>query len=69
MTWVGPEMIVLNEVSQKEKDKCRVISLTPGTQNMAQKNLSVKQKDLQRTGFVVAKLGGEPGRDGLGALD
>ena len=27
------------------------------------------ETDLQRTGFVVAKLGGEPGRDGLGALD
>ena len=23
----------------------------------------------QRTGFVVAKRGGEPGRDGLGVLD
>ena len=48
MTWVGPEKIILNEVSRKEKDKCRVISLTRGTQNTAQKNLSVKQKQTYR---------------------
>ena len=26
-TWMGLEVVLLNEVSQKEKDKCRVISL------------------------------------------
>ena len=42
------EIIILNEVSQKEKDKCHVISLICGTQNIAQKNLSVKQNQTYR---------------------
>ena len=29
-TWMGLEMTILNEVSQKEKDKYRMISLTCG---------------------------------------
>ena len=30
-TWVALEMIILNKVSQKEKDKYHMISLTYGT--------------------------------------
>ena len=30
-TWMDLEMIILSEVSQKEKDKYRMISLTCGT--------------------------------------
>ena len=37
------DSIILNEVSQKEKDKYHVISLICGLQNMAQMNLSTKQ--------------------------
>ena len=38
------EIIILSEVSQKEKDKYHMISLICGIYNMAQMNLSTKQK-------------------------
>ena len=43
-TWMQPEIIILSEVSQKEKDKYRMISLICGIYNMTQMNLSTKQK-------------------------
>ena len=42
------EIIILCEVSQKEKDKYHMISLTCGIQNMAQLNLSTEQKQTHR---------------------
>ena len=42
-TWVKPEILIIREV-QKEKDKYHMISLTCGIKNMAQINLSTKQK-------------------------
>ena len=42
------EIIILNEVSQKEKYKCHVTSLICGIQNTAKKNLPVKQKQTYR---------------------
>ena len=42
------EIIRLSEVSQKEKDKYPVISLICGIQDMAQMNLSTKQKQTHR---------------------
>ena len=42
--WMDLEIIVLSEVSQKEKDKYCVISLTYGIQNTTQMNLSMKQR-------------------------
>ena len=42
------EIIVLSEVSQKEKDKDHMISLTCGIQNTTQMNLSTKQKQTHR---------------------
>ena len=41
------EIIILSEVSQKEKDKY-MISLTCGILNMAQMDLSVEQKQTHR---------------------
>ena len=37
------DILILREVSQKEKDKYCMISLICGVQNMAQKNLSTEQ--------------------------
>ena len=42
-TWMDLEIIILNEVSQKEKFKCHMISLIHGIANMTQMNLSTKQ--------------------------
>ena len=33
-TWVDPEIIILSEVSQTEKDKYHTISLTCGTKKI-----------------------------------
>ena len=46
-TWIDLEIIILSEVSQKEKDKY-MISLTCEVKNMAQVILSTKQKQTQR---------------------
>ena len=43
-TWMDLEITVLSEVSQKEKDKYSMISLTYGIQNATQMNLSMKQR-------------------------
>ena len=42
------EIIILNAVSQKEKDKSPVTSLVCGIYNMTQMNLSAKQKQTHR---------------------
>jgi len=52
-TWVDSEIIVLSEVSQKEKDKkekdkYHMISLICGIQNMTQMNFSMKQTHRHR---------------------
>ena len=49
-TWVPLEILILNEVSQKEKDKYHMISFTCGIENMAQMNLSTEQKQIHRHG-------------------
>ena len=63
-TWMQLEILILREVSQKEKDKYHMILLTCGTKNMAQRNLSTKQKltDIQSR-LVVAT--GERGGSGM----
>ena len=47
-TWMDLEIIILSEISQKEKDKQHMISLICGIQNMTQMNLSTKQKQTHR---------------------
>ena len=47
-TWIQPEIIMLSEVSQKEKDKYHMISFICGIYNMTQVNLPMKQKQTHR---------------------
>ena len=47
------EILILRELSQKEKDKYQMISLVCGIYNTAQMNLSTEQKQTHR--LVVAK--------------
>ena len=55
--WMGPEIIMLSEVNQKEKDKYHMILFTCGAENMTQTNISMKWKQIhrQRKQSVVAK--------------
>ena len=69
-TWMGPEIIILSEVSQKEKDKYHMISLICGVQNMTQMNISTKQKQTYRYREQTCGChGGQWGRKGLGVRD
>ena len=43
-TWMDLEITLLSEVSQKEKDKYRMISLMCGISNTTQMTISMKQK-------------------------
>ena len=48
-TWMDLEIIILSEVSQKEKDKCHMIPLICGIfKKMIQMNLFTKQKQTHR---------------------
>ena len=69
-TWMDLEIIILSEVSQKEKDKYHMISLISGIQNMIQMNLFTKQKqltDVEKLMITKGEKGG--GRDKLGVWD
>ena len=43
-TWMEIEILILSEVSQKEKDQHHMISLKCGIQYMAQMNISTEKK-------------------------
>ena len=43
-TWMDLETVMLSKVSQREKDKCHMVSLLCRIQNMTQVNLLTKQK-------------------------
>ena len=62
-TWMKLEIIILSEVSQKEKDKYYSISLICGIQNMTQMNLSMSRNRLKDIGnrLLVAKEEGSWG--------
>ena len=48
-TWTDPEVVILSEVSQTEKDKYRMISFICGIlKEMIQMNLLTKQKETLR---------------------
>ena len=47
-TWMDLENIILGEVSQTEKDKYYMISLTCGILETVQMNLFIKHKQTQR---------------------
>ena len=59
-TWMELETLILSEVSQKEKGKYHMMSLTSGIQYKAQMNLSTEKKimDLENR-LVVANGEGE----------
>ena len=59
-TWMQAEIIILNEVSQK--DKYHIISLLCGISNMAQMNLSIEQKQTYR--LREQTCGCQGGREG-----
>ena len=63
-TWMDLDIIILSEVSQKEKDKYQVISLICGIKNVTQMNLCTKQKQTQtwRTGLWLPRGRGCGGR-------
>ena len=65
--WMDLEIIILSEVSQKEKDKYHMISLTCGIKNRTQMNPSTNRNRLTNieNRLVVAK--GEGG--GGGGMD
>ena len=69
-TWVELETLILSEISQKEKDKYRMISLISGIYYMAQVNLSTEKKimDLENK-LVAAKGEGEGVGWSLGLID
>ena len=62
-TWMQLEIITL---SQKRKGKHCIILLICGIQNVAQINLSTKQKQTHREWTCSCQGGGKWGRDGLG---
>ena len=73
-TWMPLEMIILSEISQKEKDKYHMMSLICGLYNMAQMNLSTKRKQTRRRREQTCGCQGEVGeREGwtgsLGLVD
>ena len=71
-TWMELETLILNEVSQKEKDKYRMISLISGIKYMAQMNLSREKKlmNLENRLGVAYGEGEELGWTGsLGLID
>ena len=70
-TWMDLEIIILSEVSQKEKDKYHVISLICGIQNRMKMNIPTKQKQTHRhREHTCGCQGGWVwGRDGLGVWD
>ena len=47
-TWMDLEIMILCEVSQREKDKYHIISLICGIENRTQMNLFTKQKQTHR---------------------
>ena len=59
--WIDLVIIILSEVSHKEKDKCYMISLTFGIYTVTQMNLLTKQKQTQRSDLWLPRVGGEGG--------
>ena len=49
-TWMELETLILGEVSQKEKDQCRVTPLISGVSYTAQMNLSTEKKQTHEPG-------------------
>ena len=67
-TWMELETLILNEVSQKEKDKYHMISLISGVQYMAQRNLSIEKKITGLENRLVVAKGEGKGVGWIGSL-
>ena len=67
-TWMELETLILNEVSQKEKDKYRMISLISGIKCMAQMNLSTDKKIMDLENRLLSAKGGGGGSGVVGEL-
>ena len=65
--WMELETLIWNEVSQKEKDKYHMISLIPGIQYTAQRNLSTEKKIMNLENRLVVAKGEGEGVGGWGA--
>ena len=69
-TWMDPEIIILSEVSQTEKDKCRMISLTCGIQkNYTNELINKTDSQTSKTNLRLPKGKDAVGRDKLGVWD
>jgi len=65
-TWMDLEIIILNKVSQKEKDKYYMISLVYRILNMRQMNISAERNrftDIEKRHVVARDMGDERGKD------
>ena len=65
-TWMDLEIIILNKVSQKEKDKYYMISLIYRILNMRQMNISAERNrftDIEKRHVVARDMGDERGKD------
>ena len=61
-TWMKLEILILSEVSQKEKDKRHMISFICGIKKMPQMILSTKQKQIvAKENRLAVPRGGEEG--------
>ena len=65
--WMELETRILNEVSQKEKDKYHTISLIYGISDMVQMNLSTEKKQARRHGEQTCGCGAGEGVGGTGS--
>ena len=63
-----PETLILGEVSQREKDKYRMIPLISGIQYTAQMNLSTENKLMGLENRLVVAKGQGEGVGGTGSL-
>ena len=64
-TWMHLEILILSEISQKEKDKYLMMSLIHGREDRAQMNLSTEQKQTHKHGEQIC--GCQGGGRGVGS--
>ena len=67
-TWMELEIVILSEVSQKEKDKYHMISLITGIQYTEQMNISTEKKIMDLENGLVDAWGEREGVGGIGSL-
>ena len=63
--WMELKTLIVSEGSQKEKDKCHMISLISGIQYIAQMNLSTEKKQTHGLGEQTCGFQGRRGGSGM----